>query len=200
MASNGEAGVGANSALTFIALKKDGQLEAFIANDDKGGFKKTSIDGGFANVKALCRSDVIIGDKLRVLDQDGSLTSYLVDIKDDKLGLNKQQEAKPKADKNKTSCFLNIEGADSHYRIQENKLINTGGENQASYSISLVDGLGIKGMSKVKSLAITNANLGTVYSNGAIIVVGEDGKHIGFIALDYANKHKPYTALPKQTP
>ncbi len=179
-----------NAPGLFVALKSDGGLDAFLESDDEGNFKKisikTNVEADKLKIKSLCPSNSPAKNKLKAISAKNKFVSFLVSIKEEKLRLDKMPEEK--LDKS-ADCHLGV-GDKYDYMADNNTLILLDNA-KASHKIKLVDGLGIKGVDEVEKIFITNANFGTMYNKGVIVIIADGGKHIGLISLDYANNKKP---------
>ena len=205
----------------FLALDKDGSVDAFIEIDDAGNFGAIPLTydrGGFTQ---FCSDSSPQDENLWVIAKNGSVKKLTVDFQDNKIvelseddtidipkgttpqactinasempsvltdkGLfslrdgSWQSEAYP-ASVTGLTALPGAEGLLSS-RAEPADIILT--DVGISRTISLSDGLSIRGTEYVSYVTATEANMGSTFASGAVIAVDNEEQRFVMVALDY---------------
>lgn len=171
----------------FLAVTKSGSLKAFIESDDDGNFKALPISiNPDTRLTKFCQNAVPSQNKLWALNKDGAVKGFNVVVTD-----NASVALEPLAkdiignNKNSTTCAALTYDADKSLTLDKTTphLLMSAGEE--SKTISITNGLSIRGISNPGYVGITTANMGSVYSGGVILTSEKNSGRIVLIARDY---------------
>ncbi len=176
----------------FLAITKSGSLKAFIEADDDGNFKALPISiNADTRLTKFCQNAIPSHNKLWAVNKDGTVTDFNVVVTD-----NASVALEPLAndtavnnaagnDKNSTACAALTYDTDKSLTLDKTTphlLMRAGGNSK---TISITNGLSIRGISNPGYVGITTANMGSVYSGGVILTSEKKSGRIVLIARDY---------------
>ena len=169
-----------------IAINEAGGLEAFIESDDKGGFSAMTYSGASLHAKHFCRFASPDQGKLRLMDINDKVHSLSFIAKGNVI------EQKVDITGPDASCATNasfIYGSnDSAYiltNVDGSAHLNVDGE-QSRYTLSIADGLSIRGTDKTSNIIATRKNYGgAAFKDGVVAFIDSNEPRIVFLSLDY---------------
>lgn len=166
----------------FLAVTESGSLKAFIESDDEGNFKALpiSINDGM-RLSKFCSNSMAQGNKIWAISDNNLTAGFTVNVTDNASVAIEPSETDAKSaacapltyDANNT---LSLDKASPHLSA----LI----EGEAK-TVSITNGLSIAGVTNLSHIAVTTANMGSVFNNGVILASDADSGRIVLIARDY---------------
>lgn len=178
-------GYGRNMAAgVLIALTEDGSIGAFIEVSDKGDFKALPVSAPTLKVSQFCASSDFTAPRLVVETQAGALEAFSIVVENEaQLTLSRLNETVETECDAKSLAF----GGESAGTLSTNPtgphlLYTTSG---AKSVIEIKDGLSIRGIKNPDVLLLTDRNLGSAFTNGALVVTDTDSNRVVLIAQDF---------------
>lgn len=170
----------------LLALSEIGRLQAFIEVSDDGDLKRIPVSQPNIAVKAFCQTSDFTAPTLQIQSAKGKTVSLDISVENNTqliLSLSKDNKA-PKSSCAKDSVPLD---ASLNKSLTPNPtgphlIFKSGPETNV---LEISDGLSIQGIADPDIIAITDANLGSTFNKGALLVTDANSNRIVLIARDY---------------
>ena len=171
----------------FLALTPQGQIKAFVQTDDEGNFGPMAVSQGDYDFQRFCVAANPAGTRFWAETKGGSKV-FSVDIfEDTSLTINEIDRGSDEADLCKANSDLEL--GPNHTLKPDNDSANlTLSDGQKDLSVEITNGLSIGGIETAGFVTVTNANMGSVFNEGVILVADENEGRLVLISLAYALK------------
>lgn len=171
----------------FLALTSQGQIKAFVQSDNEGNYTHMAVSQNNHEFKRFCASTEPSSSRIWAETANGAGV-YSIDIfGDTSLSLN---EAEPLSDETNL-CEVNNAltlAIDYKLKVDNESPYLTLSNNQKDLSVEITNGLSIGGINTAGFVTVTNANMGSVFNEGVILVADKDNGRLVLISLAYALK------------
>lgn len=171
----------------FLALTAQGQVKAFVQSDNEGNFSPLAVSQGDERFERFCASSTPAGDVIWAKLTSKTSQKLSIDIfEDTSLTIGLSEAGADEFDLCEANNALTLS---EDYSIKPNSaegLLLTSDED--SKSVEITNGLSISGVKDAGFVTVTSANMGSVYSEGVILVADEDEGRLVLISRAYALK------------
>lgn len=172
----------------FLALTSQGQIKAFVQTDDEGNFGPMAVSMGNLKVERFCAEATPSQDSIWV--KTASQTSQKLSIEtfeDSSVTLN---ETTPDHDELNTCIAKNSLSLTEEHTI---KLDSSGtglilSSDRKTKTIEVTNGLSIGKVNDAGFVTVTNANMGSVYNEGVLLIAEKNEGRLVLISRAYAIK------------
>ena len=169
----------------FLALTPQGQIKGFVQSDNDGNFSPLAVSQGNESFERFCASATPSGSVIWA--KTTSKKSFKMNVElfeDTSLTLSKADIAKDETDPCASNNALNV---NDDYKIKPssggNALILVSDEKPLT--VELTNGLSISGITDAGIVTVTTSNMGSVYSDGVVLVTDEDEGRLVLISRAY---------------
>ena len=150
----------------FLALDQGGTVKGFVENDDEGNFGPLAVSYGDLDIERFCHDETPKAESVTALTSGGELITLKAEIFEDTSVTLSQEVAQG------TDCPVLIES-------DGNALTYDG------TSVTISEGLSIAALETPAFVMATQANMGSVYSGGLILVGDGESGRVVLISRDY---------------
>lgn len=171
----------------FLAVTKSGKLKAFIEADDAGNFKQLpiSIDSE-TRLSQFCQSSSPSSSRVYAVNTENAVKAYDVVVTENaSVALETISNDAKSNDKESTACSALTYDADKSIALDKTTphlTVSVGGQDK---TVSITNGLSIRGLSAPAYVGATTANMGSVFRDGVILTSDKNSGRIVLIARDY---------------
>ena len=172
----------------FLALTPQGQIKAFVQTDNEGNYGPLAVSQGEQSFERFCAAATPSGSEIWA--QTTSRTSQKLSVEifeDTSVTLTAAETIDQDIDPCAANNALNISAT---YRVKP----DTGStglvivSDDITMTVDITNGLSIGGMSDAGFVTVTNANMGSVYNEGVLLIAEKDEGRVVLISRAYALK------------
>jgi len=172
----------------FLALTPQGQIKAFVQTDDEGNFGPMAVSMGNFSVKRFCATATPSQDFIWARTTEEKSQKFTVEtFKDTSVTLNKIAPDDGELDPCTANNALSLTET---YAIKPesagNGLILS--SDKKTMRVGITNGLSIGQVENAGFVTVTNANMGSVYNEGLLLVAEKEEGRLVLISRAYALK------------
>ena len=174
----------------LLALTDDNRLQAFIESSDAGDFTRIPVSIPDIKIKRFCKTDDFVTPQFSVYTDKNEIVTLDIMVEENKqvtIHSNDTAEAL-NCYKDKLEFGLSNQTPDQNYLVinpnVKNPHLRLDSKAETKF-LEIKDGLSIRGIKDPNSIAVTDINLGSTFSQGAILITDRDSARSVLIAWDY---------------
>jgi len=171
----------------FLALTSRGDVKAFVQSDDEGNFMPIAVSQDTYSIERFCASADPTGDRVWAQTAKGDRVFSIDIFEDTSLSINEATSEADETNLCKANSALNL-GPDYTLKPNNESAHLTLSKGEKDLSAEITNGLSIGGIETAGFVTVTNANMGSVFNEGVILVADENQGRLVLISLAYALK------------
>lgn len=172
----------------FLALTPQGQIKAFVQSDDDGNYSPMAVSQGGESFKRFCATSTPSGSVIWARTTSRASQKLAIDIFDNtSVTLTKTDISDEDIDPCKANNALSL---NETYTLKPDN-DDTGlilGSDGSDMTVNVTNGLSIGGVKEAGFVTVTNANMGSVFNQGAVLIAEKDEGRLVLISRAYALK------------
>ena len=172
----------------FLALTPQGQIKAFVQTDNEGNYGPLAVSQGEQSFERFCAAATPSGSEIWARTTSRTSQKLSVEIfEDTSVTLTAAETIGQDIDPCAANNALNISAT---YRVKPDTA-STGlviVSDDITMTVDITNGLSIGGMSDAGFVTVTNANMGSVYNEGVLLIAEKDEGRVVLISRAYALK------------
>jgi len=171
----------------FLALTPQGQIKAFVQTDDEGNFGPMAVSQDNNSIERFCASTEPSETRIWAETKSGPKLFSIEIFEDTSLNLNEIESGIDETNLCKANSTLKL-GASHTLKPDNNSSHLILFDGKKDISVKITNGLSIGGIKTAGFVTMTNANMGSVFNEGVILVADENEGRLVLISLAYALK------------
>lgn len=171
----------------FLAITRQGQIKAFVQSDDEGNYMPLAVSQSNHSFKRFCPSTDPMSTRVWADTTKGPGVFSIDIFEDTSLTIN---EAEVQSGETNLCDANNALTLTQDYTLEpDNESAHlTLSNDEKDFSVEITNGLSIGGIETAGFVTVTNANMGSVFNEGVILVADENEGRLVLISLAYALK------------
>jgi len=174
----------------FMALTPQGQIKAFVQSDDEGNYSPLAVSQGDKNYKRFCAAATPNTSSIWAEAESGEAHFLKLDIFEESSITLTQSKKEAKALSSNPCTANNTLKLDDTYSLRPDmpSAHLTLSKGSKDMTMEITNGLSIGGIKEAGFVTVTNANMGSVFNEGVLLVADETEGRLVLISLAYALK------------
>lgn len=172
----------------FLALTPQGQIKAFIQTDDEGNFGPMAVSQQGENYSRFCTSAEPSSSIIWAETTSGVAKKLMVGIfENTSVTLKSVSPLSEDVDLCSADKTLKL-GASYTLKPDNNSTHLTLSKDNVELTVKITNGLSIRGIKNAGFVTVTNANMGSVFNEGVMLIAERDQGRLVLISRSYALK------------
>ena len=172
----------------FLALTPQGNIKAFVQTDDEGNFGPMAVSQGGENFERFCTAskpnDAVIW--AQTTSKESQKLSFEI-FEDTSITLTQLDISAGETDPCGVSNALMLTEAFA-VKANESDPLLTLISDEETLSVTITNGLSIEGIKNPGFVTVTSANMGSVFSEGVVLVAEDNENRVVLLSRDYVSK------------
>lgn len=172
----------------FLALTTQGQIKAFIQNDEEGNYGPLAVSQGDETYERFCASSEPSSSTIWAKTTSHKSRKLTIEIfEGTSVSLTTANIDKEDIDPCSVNNALNLNGV---YKIKSDNLATgfTLASEKEDVTVQITNGLSIGGIKNTGYVTATSINMGSVFNEGLMLVAEKDEGRLVLISRSYALK------------
>ena len=171
----------------FLAITRQGQIKAFVQSDDEGNYTPIAVTQSNHSFKRFCPSTDPMHRRIWADTANGPGVFSIDIFEDTSVTINEAELHSGDTNLCEANNALTLT---QDYTLEpDNESAHlTLSNDEKDLSVEITNGLSIGGIETAGFVTVTNANMGSVFNEGVILVADENEGRLVLISLAYALK------------